>query len=60
MVLLHSSFKFNGLAGLAMLLTVGVAASGFIGRYIYTAVPRNADGLMLEASDLQTRIAHGR
>lgn len=57
MVLLHSSFKFNGLAGLAMLLTVVVVASGFIGRYIYTAVPRNADGLMLEAGDLQARIA---
>lgn len=57
MVLLHSSFKFNGLAGLAMLMTVVVVISGFIGRYIYTAVPRNADGLMLEAADLQTQIA---
>lgn len=57
MVLLHSSFKFNGLAGLAMLMTVVVVASGFIGRYIYTAAPRNADGLMLEAADLRTQIA---
>lgn len=57
MVLLHSSWKFNGLAGLVMLMTVVVVVSGFIGRYIYTAVPRNADGLMLEASDLQTQIA---
>lgn len=57
MVLLHSSFKFNGLAGVVMLMTVVVVASGFIGRYIYTAVPRNADGLMLEASELQSQIA---
>ncbi len=57
MVLLHSSFKFNGLAGLAMLMTVIVVISGFIGRYIYTAVPRNADGLMLEAADLRGQIA---
>lgn len=56
MVLLHSSWKFNGLAGLAMLMTVIVVISGFIGRYIYTAVPRNADGLMLEAADLQGQI----
>jgi hypothetical protein len=56
MVLLHSSFKFNGLAGLAMLMTVVVVISGFIGRYIYTAVPRNADGLVLEAADLQAQI----
>ncbi len=57
MVLLHSSWKFNGLAGLVMLMTVIVVISGFIGRYIYTAVPRNADGLMLEADDLQGQIA---
>jgi hypothetical protein len=57
MVLLHSSWKFNGLAGLVMLMTIVVVISGFIGRYIYTAVPRNADGLMLEAGDLQVQIA---
>lgn len=56
MVLLHSSWQFNGLAGLVMLMTIVVVVSGFIGRYIYTAVPRNADGLMLEAGDLQTQI----
>ncbi|MCX7670718.1 MAG: hypothetical protein N2439_11685 [Anaerolineae bacterium] len=57
MVLLHTSWKFNGLAGLVLLLTLVVVASGFIGRYIYTAVPRNADGLMLEAEELQAQIA---
>lgn len=57
MVLLHSSWKFQGLAGLVMLMTVVVVASGFVGRYIYTAVPRTADGMMLEASDLQNQIA---
>ena len=57
MVLLHTSWKFNGLAGVVMLLTIIVVASGFIGRYIYTAVPRTADGLMLEADDLQAQIA---
>jgi len=57
MVLLHSSWKFNGLAGLVMLMTIVVVISGFIGRYIYTAVPRNADGLMVEAADLQAEIA---
>ena len=57
MVLLHTSWKFNGLAGLVTLMTIVVVTSGFIGRYIYTAVPRTADGLMLEASDLQAQIA---
>jgi hypothetical protein len=45
MVLLHSSWKFNGLAGVTMLLTVVIVFSGFIGRYIYTRIPRTADGI---------------
>ncbi len=40
MVLLHTAMKFNGLAGLAMLLTVVVVISGLVGRYLYTRVPR--------------------
>ncbi len=43
MVLLHSAMKFNGLAGLAMLLTVVVVVSGLVGRYIYTRVPRTIE-----------------
>src|SRR5512139_2917190 len=45
MVLLHSSWKFNGLAGVTTLLTVIIVVSGFIGRYIYTRIPRTADGI---------------
>ena len=50
MVLLHSSWKFNGLAGATMLMTVFVVFSGFIGRYIYTRIPRTVDGLELDGS----------
>lgn len=57
MVLLHSSWKFNGLAGIVMLMTGVVVFSGFVGRYIYTAIPRSADGIEFEASDLLQRIA---
>lgn len=56
MVLLHTSWKFNGLAGMVMLLTVIIVASGFVGRYIYTSVPRNADGIEIEALELEQRI----
>jgi hypothetical protein len=56
MVLLHTSWKFNGLAGIVMLMTGVVVISGFIGRYIYTAIPRTADGLEIEAGELQNRI----
>jgi len=53
LVLLHSSWKFNGLAGVVMLMTVMIVISGFIGRYIYTAIPRTADGIEIEADELQ-------
>jgi putative flippase GtrA len=56
MVLLHSSWKFNGLAGMVMLLTIIIVASGFLGRYIYTSVPRNVDGIQIEANELEQQI----
>jgi hypothetical protein len=57
LVLLHSSWKFNGLAGVVTLMTAMIVASGFVGRYIYTAVPRSADGVVLEARQLEEQIA---
>ena len=57
MVLLHSSWKFNGLAGVVLLMTGVIVLSGFIGRYIYTAIPRNADGLELEADEIYQQIS---
>jgi len=57
MVLLHSSWKFNGLAGVVMLFTLIIVVSGFIGRYIYTAIPRTADGIEIESEQLSRYIA---
>lgn len=57
MVLLHTSWKFQGLAGVVMLLTVVIVASGFAGRYIYTAIPRTADGVEIELGELVRQIA---
>jgi len=57
MVLLHSSWKFNGLAGAVMLITIIVVISGFFGRYIYTSIPRNVDGIEIEVSALEAEIA---
>jgi len=50
MVLLHTSWKFHGLAGVTTLLTVVIVISGFIGRYIYTRIPRTADGLEIQGT----------
>jgi hypothetical protein len=50
MVLLHTSWKFNGLAGAVTLLTVIIVLSGIVGRYIYTRIPRTMDGLEIEGT----------
>lgn len=50
MVFLHTSWKFNGLAGVVTLMTIVVVFSGFIGRYIYTKIPRTADGIEVDTT----------
>lgn len=51
MVLLHTSIRFRGLAGVTMVLTVVVVVSGVFGRYVYTAVPRLIEGAAPDALD---------
>jgi cytochrome b561 len=60
MVLLHSSWKFNGLAGVTTLLTVIIVVSGFIGRYIFTRIPRTMDGLEIEGTLSQEALKRAR
>ncbi len=60
MVLLHTSWKFNGLAGATTLLTVIIVVSGFIGRYIYTRIPRTLDGLEIEGTFSQEALKRAR
>jgi hypothetical protein len=56
MVFLHTGFKFAGLAGLAMWVTVVVVASGFVGRYVYTAIPRTSAGVEIGAQELEATL----
>jgi hypothetical protein len=60
MVLLHTSWKFNGLAGVSTLFTVIIVVSGFIGRYIFTRVPRTLDGLEIEGTLSQEALKQAR
>lgn len=60
MVLLHTSWKFNGLAGATTLLTVIIVFSGFIGRYIFTRIPRTMDGLEIEGTLSQEALKRAR
>ena len=57
LVLMHTGLEFRGLAGLTMLLTALVVASGFLGRYIYTAVPRNLAGAEVDRRALEAEVA---
>lgn len=60
MVLLHTSWKFNGLAGVTTLLTVVIVISGLIGRYIFTRIPRSLDGLEIEGTLSQEALKQAR
>lgn len=53
MVLLHPGWQFKGLAGVLSLLTILIVISGFIGRYIYTAIPRTTDGVEITLDELE-------
>jgi hypothetical protein len=57
LVLLHSAWKLNGLAGATMLLTLLMVASGFVCSYIYTSLPRSVDGAELAMRELEAQIA---
>lgn len=52
LVLLHTAFRFNGEAGWTMLLTALVVGSGFLGRYLYTAIPHSLAGAEATADEL--------
>lgn len=60
MALLHTSWQFNGLAGVTTLFTVVIVISGFVGRYIYTRVPRTSDGLIIEGSLSEAALRQAR
>jgi hypothetical protein len=62
LVLLHSAWRLNGVAGIAMLLTFLMVASGFLLSYIYPALPRNVEGAELSLPEIEAQIkeAHTR
>ena len=60
MVLLHTSWKFNGIAGITTLFTVIIVVSGFVGRYIFTRIPRTLDGLEMEGTLSQEALKQTR
>lgn len=57
LVLLHSAWGLNGVAGAAMLLTFLMVASGFLCNYIYPSLPRNVEGAELSLPEIEAQIA---
>jgi len=49
----HSSFKFQGFAGVAFWIMVAVALSGVIGRYVYAQIPRRVSSVEVSMSELE-------
>ena len=57
MVLMHTGLQFRGLAGVSFILTLIVVGSGFMGRYLYTALPRTISGVTTSRQALEREIA---
>ncbi|HZR31087.1 MAG TPA: hypothetical protein VFA76_04435 [Terriglobales bacterium] len=56
----HSSFKFQGFAGIAFWIMAAVSASGVVGRYLYSQIPRRVNAAELtrkEMQDLQAQMS---
>jgi hypothetical protein len=49
----HSSFKFRGFAGIAFWIMAAVSASGVVGRYLYSQIPRSLNAAELSRKETQ-------
>jgi hypothetical protein len=53
----HSSFKFGNIAGMAFWSMLMVTLSGFVGRYLYSQIPRSLNAAELSMREMQDREA---
>jgi len=49
----HASFKFSNIAGMAFWSMLCVTISGFVGRYLYSQVPRNLNAAELSMKEMR-------
>jgi len=52
-IILHSTFKLNGLVSVSFWSMITVSLSGILGRYLYTQIPRNIQGKELSLSEVE-------
>ena len=56
-VTFHTTFRTHGLAGVAYWTMISVAMSGFIGKYVYTKIPRSLKSVTLSVKELEEQAA---
>lgn len=56
LILLHTSFKVQGLVAIAFWSMVAVALSGYFGRYLYQQIPRDFDDRELNLQEIDLLI----
>jgi hypothetical protein len=52
LIILHTSFKLNGLVAVAFWAMIAVMLSGFVGRFLMRQIPRDIKGHMLDVQEL--------
>ncbi|MEW6051775.1 MAG: hypothetical protein AB1644_12050 [Candidatus Zixiibacteriota bacterium] len=57
-IVLHTSFKVQGLVAVGFWSMVAVAASGYFGRYLYMQIPRNIAGNELTLQEMEQASTH--
>lgn len=57
LVLLHTSFKFGGVAAISFWAMVAAVLSGIVGRYIYAHIPRTMNGTFRSLAALEEEAA---
>ena len=55
LITFHTTFKFNGIVAISYWSMVIVMFSGFIGRYLYSKIPRTIAGHEMNLEDVQAR-----
>ena len=55
LIILHSTFKLNGIVSVSFWSMVLVSLSGFIGRYLYVQIPRTIRGQELDLDEVHKK-----
>lgn len=55
LIILHSTFKLNGIVSVSFWSMVLVALSGFVGRYLYVQIPRTIRGNEMTLGDVEKK-----